>query len=336
MKRQEQLAGELARRLNETLLARFWVEGGEVRVGSSDAYWPVPLIDAGGGRPDRVARAVDEARTVAGAVVAAAHFTPAALKIVKKAGVGYMDDRHLHVALEHPTIAVHLEGGEEPIPVVRETRATLAGATGAVAVALLTDPARDWRVTELAEEVHVAPATAHGALVGLEAEGLVERVGRGPATRRRVTDPAGLLDRYAEDAAADRRVLARAYVLDDGPERTLARMDDALSNANITYAFTGTCAAALLAPHLTAVGRYEVWVTSPHAVAYVTGNAGAAPAEQGTNVVFLRGPSGVLACANRDRRVWLVSPFRIYADLLCDPLRGEEQAEYLRDTVIGF
>lgn len=336
MRRNEDIAGELARRLNETTLAPFWAEGPEVRVGSESAYWSIRIIDAGTGRPDRVRQAVDQAKTIAGTVVAASHFTPAGLEAVRDAGVGYMDDRYLHVTLEQPKLAVHLERGEEPVSIAREGNVVLAGAAGAVAVALLEDPERVWRVTEIADAMHVAPATAHGVLVGLEAEGLVERVGRGPATRRRVLDPGALLDRYAGDAANDRRVMARAFVLDDGPPRTLAAMDDGLKGGNITFAFTGACAAALMAPHVTAVARYEVWITSAHTIGHVLASAAAAPVEQGANVTFLRGPGGVLASANRDHHVRLASKFRVYADLLCDPTRGEEQAEYLRERVIGF
>jgi hypothetical protein len=32
----------------------------------------------------------------------------------------------------------------------------------------------------------------------------------------------------------------------------------------------------------------------------------------------------------------VVSVFRMYADALADPARGEEQADHLRETAIGF
>jgi hypothetical protein len=57
----------------------------------------------------------------------------------------------------------------------------------------------------------------------------------------------------------------------------------------------------------------------------------------GQNVVFLqeRGDTP-LRFRTRVKSLWLANRFQIYVDLRRDPRRGKEQAENLRQEVIGF
>jgi len=348
----EPFAQELARRLNETDVARFRADGDKVILDGADYYVPLVVVAAGAGRTEQVERAMRLARDLAHTpVIVGRHFSGAALKILDAAAFNYMDDRHLRVRTRTPDILIRLTDAAEPLPEPRKSALVLAGAAGGVALTLLGDTLRDWKVTDAAAGAKVSLGTAQSVLVALEVEGLVERVGTGPATVRRLTDPGGLLDRYARDAAADRKVLARAFVLDDGPEQTMRTVCEHLSAANLSGAFTGVAAAHLLAPHLSAVRRYELWVTSPHRAdhwlktigpsgltegANLVMTMGASSVTEGANLVLLRGPQSTLVGAKVDGGIRRASVFRIYADCLQDPARGEEQAEHLRDAVIGF
>jgi len=58
---------------------------------------------------------------------------------------------------------------------------------------------------------------------------------------------------------------------------------------------------------------------------------------EGQNVLFLQAKDdGPLAFREEPNGVWLVNRFRLYADLRRDPRRGREQADHLRQEVIGF
>jgi hypothetical protein len=330
-------AQELARRLNETDVARFRAAEETVILDGPGFYKPLRVVDAGSGRTEQVERAMAQAAAWSETpVVVGRHFSGAALRVLDSAGANYMDDRHIRVRMMTPDILIRLTDAAEPLPEPRTSPLVLAGAAGGVALALLGETLREWKVTDAAAGAKVSLGTAQSVLVALESEGLARRVGTGPATTRRLTDPGGLLDRYARDAAADRKVLARAYVLDDGPEQTMRTVCERLSAADLSAAFTGVGAAHLLAPHLSAIRHYELWVTSPHRADHWLKSMDASSVTEGANLVLLRGPRSTLVGSERDNGIRRASVFRIYADCLQDPARGEEQAEHLRDTVIGF
>jgi hypothetical protein len=333
-------AQELARRLNRADVARFRADGDTVLFdGDYDYQVPLNLVDAGSGRREQVERALDRAKLRPHLpVIVGRHFSSAALGVLNAAGANYMDDRHLRVRLLAPSILIRLQDEAEPLPEPRAKRVGLSGVAGGIALALLSDPARDWRVTDLAKEGRASLGAAQNTVVALEAEGVVERVGRGPATRRRVADRAGLLDRYAGDAAADRKVVARGFLLNDGAEPTMRAVSERLSASHegVRAWFTGVAAAQLLAPHLTAVRNYEVWITTPHRAEVLLDAMGAMAAEDGANLAIMRGREGVLVGSGYEGGIHRASVFRIYADTLADPARGEEQAEHLRGTIIGF
>jgi hypothetical protein len=65
--------------------------------------------------------------------------------------------------------------------------------------------------------------------------------------------------------------------------------------------------------------------------------AGADPVTDGQNVVFLQGKDDTpLAFREEVDDLWVANRFRLYADLRRDPRRGREQADHLRQEVIGF
>lgn len=203
---------------------------------------------------------------------------------------------------------------------------------------MLSDPMRDWKVADLAAEGYVSLGAAQNTVVALESEGLLERFGRGPSTRRRVIDASALLDRYARDAAADRKVIARGFLLNNGAEETMRAVSQHLvsEGQRVQTWFTGVAAAQMIAPHVTAVRRFEAWITAPHSTDVILDAMSAMPADEGANLVVMHGRKCVTVGSEYRDGIHRVSVFRMYADALADPARGEEQAEYLRETVIGF
>lgn len=331
---------ELARRLTQTEVARFRAVGDTVDLdGDYDYHVPLQVVDAGSGRTEQVELALGRSKASSGVpVIVGRHFSQKALAELNAAEANYMDDRHIRVRLMTPSILIRLQDDAEPPPERSATTLSLSGAAGGVALALLSDSKRDWKVTDLAAEGRASLGAAQNTVVALEAAGLLQRSGRGPATRRRVTDPAGLLDLYARDAVADRKVIARGFLLNNGAEETMRSVSQRLIDEGhgVRAWFTGVAAAQIVAPHVTAVRTFEAWVTTPHRVDVILGAMGAMPADNGANLVVMRGHRGVLVGSEYDRGVHRVSLFRIYADALADPARGEEQAEHLRETSIGF
>jgi hypothetical protein len=332
-------AMELARRLTEAGAGRFHPKGDIVALAGTGDAEGLQVIDAGSGRTEQVVQALRRARTSAFVpVIAGRHFSAPALAELNALDANYMDDRHLMVRLRTPAMLVRLQGEAQPRLEPPMSALRLSGAAGGIALALLSDTAREWKVSDLAAEGSASLATAQKIVVALESEGLLERSGRGPATRRRVTDPGALLDRYARDAAADRKVLARGFVLNDGALQTMRAASERqfAAEQSAQVWFTGVAAAQLVAPHVTTVRTFEAWVATSVRPGFVLESLGAMPVDEGANLVIMRGHKGVLVGSESREGIPVVSVFRMYADALADPARGEEQADHLRETVIGF
>lgn len=333
-------AQELARRLIQAKAGSFHADGDIVAPDATpDRATALQVIDAGSGRTEQVLQALRRAQaTTLIPVIVSRHFGRQAIEELDGADANYMDDRHLRVRLKSPDMLVRLQDAVAPRQERSKSALRLSGAAGGVALALLSDPVRQWKVSDLAVEGRVSLGAAQNTVVSLESEGLLERAGRGPATRRRVTDSGALLDRYASDAAADRRVLARGFVLNDGALQTMRAASQRLSDAEqgAQAWFTGIAAAQLVAPHVTAVRTFEAWVTTAARPDFMLESLGAMPAEEGANLIIMRGHPSVCVGSEYRDGIPVVSVFRMYADALADPARGEEQADYLRETVIGF
>lgn len=336
----EAYAIELARRLTQAEAGRFRAQGEVVTLDDAvDDTGRIQVVDAGSGRTEQVIQALRRAQALPSlSVIAGRRFSQRALAELNAAEANYMDDRHLRVRLLVPNMLIRLQD-ESKRPEERQARTLrLSGAAGGVALALLSDPTRDWKVADLAAQGLVSLGAAQNTVVSLEAEGLLERFGLGPATRRRVTDAGALLDQYARDATADRKVVARGFLLNNGAEETMRTVSQRLTSEgqSIQAWFTGVAAAQMVAPHVTAVRTFEVWITAHHSTDVIMGALGAMPADDGANLVVMQGRRAVTVGSEHRDGVHRVSVFRMYADALVDPARGEEQAEYLRETIIGF
>ncbi len=133
-------------------------------------------------------------------------------------------------------------------------------------------------------------------------------------------------------------MLARGFVLNDGALQTMRAASQRLPGAEqgARAWFTGVAAAQLVAPHVTTVRTFEAWVATSARPDFVLESLGAMPVDEGANLVVMRGHKGVLVGSEYRNGIPVVSVFRMYADALADPVRGEEQADHLREIAIGF
>lgn len=339
MQRNQAIAEELAVRLTELGLGSFVAHDGLV---VRRAAPPLTLrpANAGRGRPSDAERALVRASDTENPVIAADDFSPGALRMLEASGANYADRRRLHIHLPDAGLSVHVEEvGLAPIDAGPRAFSSLSGATGAVVLALLEMPEAEHKVTVLADQAGVSPATAQRVLFGLEADGLLAVSGKGPNKVRALTDPSELLDRYAADAVADRRLPVRCRIIGDDPVEIAERAAEGLGRASIPYCVTGAAAALLEAPALTAVPRPELWVQGPRTPEYLLRAIDGLASDDGGNLILwratTRGPMA-LSRYGENPHLRLASRFRVYADLLASPQRGREQAEVYRERTIGF
>jgi hypothetical protein len=258
--------------------------------------------------------------------------TAEARQILRQHGIGVIDGLgHAHIEL--PGLLFHLAGHR---PRRRTWPTRLNGKAGVVAQALLVQPERVWQVQELAENAGVSLGLAHRVLARLADEGVVTAEGSGRNRVRHVTDPAALLDLWAEENT-QKPTRTLAYLLAQNLQQLVTGLGRKLDRGEIDYALTGAAAASLVAPFITAVPVAEVWVAATAASEQLCEAVGAEPVADGQNVVFLQGRDDTpLAFREQAGGLWVASRFRLYADLRQAPRRGREQAEHLRQEVIGF
>jgi hypothetical protein len=265
--------------------------------------------------------------------------TEEARRLLEEAGVGVIDGAG-NMRIQFAGIFLWTEGrGDAPRAqaVPGQPPVKLTGKAGIAAQSLLRAPERRWHVQDLAQEAHVSVGLAHRVFTRLEREELVGADGAGPQRTRHVTNPAGLLDLWAEEMR-DRGVRQlRAFRLSRDPRAQARTLSRALDHANIEHAVTGAAGAARLAPFVTAIPVIDIWVGEMVGLDAVAAATHADAVKDGHNIVFRQtAMDAPLAFRQKVDDVWTVNPFRLFYDLRQDPRRGREQADRLRKEVIGF
>jgi hypothetical protein len=81
----------------------------------------------------------------------------------------------------------------------------------------------------------------------------------------------------------------------------------------------------------------DIWITEAVDLDLAVVTIGAESVLEGHNILLRQEPADApLAFRKSVDGVWTVNPFRLYCDLRRDPRRGKEQADRLRQEVIGF
>ena len=261
--------------------------------------------------------------------------TSDARQILEDHGIAVVDGRG-NAHFELPGLLIHVEG-RASIKTARDLPpARLAGKAGVIAQALLVHRERAWQVKDLADEAKVSTGLAHRVLVRLEREGIVAVEGTGPRRVRRVANATALLDLWAEENV-ERATRTTGHLLARTPQELIRLLGINLGRSGVDYALTGAGAASLIAAFITAVPVVQVWVSATAAAEELFDASSAAPVVEGQNIVFLQAKDDTpLVYREMKKDLWVANRFRVYADLRLDPRRGREQAQHLREEVIGF
>ena len=266
-------------------------------------------------------------------VVIADEMTGTAREILDEAGIGSVDGLG-NIRLALPGLLMKVTGTKRRPRPPANTR--LSGKSGLVAQAMLLEVERSWNGSELAKLCRMSPALVHRVLQRLQREGVVTSHGAGPGKTRRLTNPAALLDLWAEEQR-DPRWRQPAFLLAQTTDQLIHSLCDGLEATTADYALTGAAAARTVAPFVTNVLVAHVWLSSAVDAGDVCDQIRATPVDSAPNVVFFQEHDDTpLAFRTRRDGVWMTNVFRLYSDLRRDPRRGREQSDYLREQQIGF
>ena len=200
--------------------------------------------------------------------------------------------------------------------------------------ALLSEPDRNWRLSDVASLVNLNPGNVHRALSALVESGYVERDGDNYI----VVNPGSLLEAWADISSIARE---RLSIPAEGDLKKAIR--SIVKDLEGSAVVSGEFAAELLAPHLPARSALV------HCLDEGAWPAVAKRAEERRRISLpsLMGPAadsvmvdlpdeGVAHFSRSVRGLDLVSPMQLYVDLYKQPSRGRDAAEEVRSQLLGY
>ncbi len=212
MLKSEDIRRQAAQRLREVFpAATGWEETPEARIGNQNADLIVKfklgeqeqtlVIEVCSlGQPRQIRAAVTRLREIrreiehAYPVAAAVYIGPQSARILKTNGLGYIDlSGNCSLAFGH--VLIDKEGKRNVRPSTRPLRSLFAPRATRVVRVLLTDPARAWRLEELAKAAGVSLGHSHNVVKRLADLAWVERDDR---QRIRLMKPADLLEAWCD------------------------------------------------------------------------------------------------------------------------------------------
>ena len=266
-------------------------------------------------------------------IVVARILSPGARAVLSNAGIGWVDETG---AAEITTDSIIVSRTGRPTP-RRERPAQWTSSVQSVAEAILTGTPPTVAATVSATRLSEGACTnALRTLTALEL--LAADAPRGPASGRRVIDPAALLDAYASAATARHPSIALTLgVTWQDPIDGLIRLGRDLDTLGVGWAATGLVASAVVAPLITSVTTAEVYVdaTTLSGLEVIAADLGLRPIEGGRLTLRPFPTRASASLVRREGDLNVVPWPRLYADLREQGVRGEDAAEHLRETIHG-
>jgi hypothetical protein len=315
-----------------------------IRVATPTGEQYTLVVDAKSSGEPRIARlaaaqlqALINSAPLSYGVFVAPYISEATGRVCREVGIGFIDLCG-NCLLAFDGVYVSVEGRPNLFRTGRGLKSLFTPKASRCVRVVLTEPNREWRVGDLANEAQVSMGQAFNVKTMLLNAELASESGKGPTRRFRLVKPEELLLEWAANYSYTRNSRTGYYSFDD--IRTIERqLAEYCRSNNVTYAFTLTSGAALVAPML----RYDT------AFAYVAGKQdelrsalGLKPVESGPNLVLLEPyDEGVFygfrevgydvrlnevppASAGR-----VVSDVQLFLDLKSYKARGEEAATFL-------
>src|SRR5438874_13267837 len=264
-------------------------------------------------------------------VAAAVYIGPQSARILKGHNLGYVDlSGNCYLAFEN--VLIEKEGKKNLRPSTRPLRSLFAPRATRVVRVLLVEPARAWRLEELARAAQVSLGHAHNVVKRLQELAWVER---DENQRIRLGKPADLLESWCESYTYRANEIS-SYA---APERVTRAFMSALARAATAegrrYGFTLNAGGSLVAPSFRVPAVHCYLEGDPAPIAAAPGVRATAEADGAVHLLPPHDP-GVFYGALEKGGLRVVCLPQLYADLLHHERRGREQAEHLRREAMGY
>src|SRR5689334_3713647 len=262
MQKSGEIRRHVAQRLREMLpRAKGWDETPEPRIGLQTAELLVKfklgeqehtlvLEVSVLGQPRQIRAAVTRLaeirRDLPGAypVAAAVYIGPQSARILKDNNLGFVDlSGNCYLAFDQ--VLIEKEGKRNVRPSTRPLRSLFAPRATRVVRVLLTEPARAWRLEELAKAAEVSLGHSHNVMKRLEDLRWVER---DDAQRFHLGKPADLLQAWCESYTVRSNEVTSYFVPERMSRKLMTDVARAAAAEGRRYAFTLGAGLSLIAP----------------------------------------------------------------------------------------
>lgn len=265
-------------------------------------------------------------------VLASTFLSPRVREICLEEKVGYVDlAGNYHLELN----PLYLEKivDKNPFPARGRPASLFSPISSRIIRVLLEEPKRSWRLSELARVSQVSLGQSSGVTRRLMDEEYVTKEADG----LRVKQPAKLLEAWREQNPMRLNDSVAYYSFEQQPERLMTTVAQLARANRWPYAMTSFAAASLIAPFVRGIVTTSWYVSDGAAVETWVKALDLRPAESGANVLLLVPyNSGVFYRSREINGITVVGNVQLYLDLSSSPSRGMEQAEFLRQQVLGF
>jgi hypothetical protein len=349
MLKTEEIRRQVAQRLRELFpKARGWEEVADLqlrgkppdlavrfRLGDQERLVVVEVTSLGQPRQIRAAvtRLADIRTQLPGAypVASAVYIGPQSARILKDNNLGYVDlSGNCYLAFDQ--VLIEKEGKRNVRPSTRPLRSLFAPRATRVVRVLLTEPARAWRLEELARAAEVSLGHSHNVIKRLED---LRWVSRDEAQRIHLGKPADLLQAWCESYTVRTNEITSYFVPERVTRKLMTEVARVAGADGRRYAFTLGAGLSLVAPQTRLTGLHCYLDGDPAPLAAALGLRPTAESDGGLHVLTPY-DSGVFYGVLEKAGLKVVSVPQLYADLLHFDRRGAEQAEHLRREAMGY
>lgn len=199
--------------------------------------------------------------------------------------------------------------------------------------ALLQEPDKKWSVIDLSHQSGVSLGQSSNVTKRLREQEYLSLKDR----RLVLKEPARLLDEWANQYDPNPKNFHGYYSFEKDPQRLIHQIEDEATKHKWQYALTSFSGAMLVAPFVRGINTIQWYIEDESLIIPWVNALDLRPVSSGPNVI-LRIPydRGVFYKTQSVEGSTLAGNIQLYLDLLREPSRGKEQAEFLRKERIGF
>lgn len=199
--------------------------------------------------------------------------------------------------------------------------------------ALLEEPEKKWSVINLSHKTGVSLGQSSNVTKRLREQEYLSIKDR----RLILKEPARLLDEWATQYIPNSESIFGYYSFEKDPQKLIQQIADEATKYQWRYALTSFSGAMLVAPFVRGINVVQWYIEDELLLKPWIEALDLRPVSSGPNVI-LRIPydRGVFYKTQFIEGTILAGNIQLYLDLLHEPSRGREQAEFLRKELIGF